>query len=331
MKKITLLTWISAVFLTFVVGTSGCTGAKQAGASNSAVSGSLAAKEKALLWKISGKKLKQPSYLFGTIHMISEEDFFMPKYVEAAFAKSKKVVFEINTDKMNDMSMMSSLMDMMFMEDGTTLKDLLSEDDYKRVKEKLGNNPLMMMMGDMVDKIKPLFLSSMLEQGDLGGGGGNPFGGGGMDMGSMKSYEMEFTQMAKKQEKPIDGLETIAFQMSMFDSISLEDQAKMLVQALDAGDEADGEAENVLDEMVKLYTQQDIPGLHAMIREQSEGSSEFEDKFLTLRNKNWIPLMAEAMTQQITFFAVGAGHLGGEEGVVGLLRKEGYVVTPVLK
>ena len=262
--------------------------------------------------------------------MIPADDYFMPTYVEKALEKSTKVFFEINTDDMGDMSMMTSLMDMMFMEEGTTLKDLLSEEDYKKVKEKLSDNPLMMLMGDMTDRIKPMFLSSMLEQGDMGGGAGaSPFGGGGgMDMGSMKSYEMEFTTMAKAQNKPIEGLETIAFQMSMFDSISLEDQASMLIQSLEGGSD---ENDNAIDEMVKLYTEQDIPGLYDMIVSQSEGSTDFQDKFLTLRNKNWIPLMDEAMVKETTFFAVGAGHLGGEEGVVGLLRKEGYVVTPIKK
>ncbi len=331
MKKIPFITWLGTLALTFVIGTSSCSGTKKtASHTKNSTTEKLAANDKALLWKIAGKNLKQPSYLFGTIHMIPSDDYFMPTYVEKALEKSDKVFFEINTDDMGDMSMMTSLMDMMFMEEGTTLKDLLNEEDYKKVKSKLSDNPLMMLMGDMTDRIKPLFLSSMLEQGDMGGGSGmNPLGGGGMDMGNMKSYEMEFTTMAKAQNKPIEGLETIAFQMSMFDSISLEDQASMLVQALEgSGDES----KNAIDEMVKLYTQQDVPGLYDMIVSQSEGaSSDFEDKFLTLRNKNWIPLMAEAMLKETTFFAVGAGHLGGEQGVVGLLRKEGYLVTPVKK
>lgn len=328
MKKISLLTWLGAVVFSFVLTSTSCNGAKQAATSQN-VNGSFAAKEKALLWKISGKKLKKPSYLFGTIHMIDEKDFFMPDYVKTAFDKSTKVVFEINTEEMTDMSMMGNMMNMIMMEGSTTLKDLLSEEDYTKVKKKLNENPMMMMMGDMVDKIKPMFLSAMIGQEGGEGGGMDPFGGGGMGMGgSTKSYELEFTEMAKKAEKPISGLETIAFQMSMFDSISLEDQAKMLVQALE-GDE--GEGEDMMAQMVKLYTTQDIPGLHQMIREQSAGSADFEDKLLTMRNKNWIPLMEEKMPLDVTFFAVGAGHLGGEEGVIGLLRKEGYIVTPVLK
>jgi uncharacterized protein YbaP (TraB family) len=331
MKKISLLTWLGGALLSLAFIASSCGVSKQA-LTPQMVDGSYAAKEKALMWRISGKKLKKSSYLFGTIHMIDKKDFFLPEYVKTAFDESENVVFEINTDDMTDMSAMGNMMDMMFMDDGTTLKDLLSEEDYKRVKKSLNENPLMMMMGDMVDKIKPLFLSAMIDQGDMGGGSGdNPLGGGGGMMGmggNTMSYEMEFTKMAKAAEKPIAGLETVDFQMSMFDSISLEDQANMLVQSLDA--EKD-EGEDALSQMVALYKAQDIPGLHQMIHEQSAGSVDFEDKLLNMRNKNWIPLMAEQMPENVTFFAVGAGHLGGEEGVIALLRKEGYVVVPVLK
>lgn len=327
MKRISLLTWLGGALIALTLVASSCGAGKQA-VTPQMVDGSYAAKEKALMWRISGKKLKKPSYLFGTIHMIDKKDYFMPEYVKKAFDQSENVVFEINTDDMTDMSAMGNMMNMMFMDDGVTLKDLLSEEDYKRVKKSLNENPLMMMMGDMVDKIKPLFLSAMIDQGDMGG---DPFGGGGGMMGmggNVVSYEMEFTKMAKAAEKPISGLETVEFQMSMFDSISLEDQAKMLVQSLDA-DKSEGE--DALSQMIALYKAQDIPGLHKMIHEQSAGSADFEDKLLNMRNKNWIPLMAEQMPENVTFFAVGAGHLGGEEGVVSLLRKEGYIVVPVLK
>lgn len=333
MKKISLLTWLGGALLSLAFVASSCGVSKKA-LTPQVVDGSYAAKEKALMWRISGKKLKKPSYLFGTIHMIDKKDFFMPEYVKTAFDESENVVFEINTDDMTGMSAMGDIMNKIFMEDGTTLKDLLSEEDYKRVKENLNKNPMMMMMGDMVDKIKPFFLSMMIEQGDMGSEGGSPLGGGGGMMGmggNTMSYEMEFTKMAKAAEKPIAGLETVEFQMSMFDSISLEDQANMLVQSLDA-DKSEGE--DVLSKMVKLYKAQDIPGLYQIIHEQSagpDGSSDFEDKLLNMRNKNWIPLMAEQMPENVTFFAVGAGHLGGEEGVVALLRKEGYIVVPVLK
>jgi uncharacterized protein len=55
----------------------------------------------------------------------------------------------------------------------------------------------------------------------------------------------------------------------------------------------------------------------------------FEDVLLINRNKNWIPVMEKNMLQSGTFFAVGAGHLPGDDGVISLLRKSGYKVVPV--
>ena len=40
--------------------------------------------------------------------------------------------------------------------------------------------------------------------------------------------------------------------------------------------------------------------------------------------------MEKAMQAKPTFFAVGAGHLGGEKGVLNLLKKQGYTVKAVL-
>ncbi len=285
---------------------------------------------KALLWKVTGKKVKQASYVFGTIHMIPSEDYFLPEYVDNALKGSDEVFFEVNTDDMNNPAMMMGMMNMMFMED-KTLKDLLSEEDYKLVKKKLNENPMMALLGEQADRIKPMFLSSMIDQGDMGL---DPLSGG-MDMGNMKSYEMELTKIAKAEGKPIDGLETLEFQMGLFDKIELEDQAKMLVEAIRSdGKDKEGEGtEDSISKMVNLYKEQDIHSLYSMINAQSEGSgvSEFEDQFLTERNKNWIPLMAKTMSENTAFFAVGAGHLGGKQGVLELLRNEGYIVTPVLK
>ncbi len=290
------------------------------------VNGSYAAQEKALLWEITGNKIKKPSYLYGTIHMIPKDDFFLLESTKERFAKAKKVVFEINMAEVDQMELAMKMMTMMFMED-KTLKDLLSEEDYTKVKEALKENPMIEMMGESVERIKPIFLSTMLDQGEMGM---DPMGGGGLggNLGDMKSYEFVLLEMAQEAEKEMGGLETVEFQMSIFDKIPLEEQAQMLVQAIDMEKE---EGEDVLSIMVKMYKDQDVPAMYQIIHEQSGGSnSEFEKELLTERNKNWIPQMKEMMKKEPTFFAVGAGHLGGELGVISLLRQEGYIVTPVL-
>jgi uncharacterized protein YbaP (TraB family) len=271
--------------------------------------------ENALLWIISGKNLKDTSYLYGTIHMIEKKDFLMTDHTKTAFGKSDQVAFEIDMDQMGDFTVLFSLLGQVLMKDGMTLDKLLSAADYQLVKTHFEEMGLPMFM---FRKVKPMFLSTMAS-GDMTGGGGMG------EESDIVSYEMEFMQMAKDQKKPVSGLETIEYQMSVFDSIPYKDQAEMLVESVKA--EKGGSDEFA--EMVKLYTNQDIVGMQSMFKDDTEGLGRFEDVFLKNRNLNWIPIIEKMMMQKPTFFAVGAGHLGGSIGVIALLREAGYVLTPV--
>ncbi len=115
--------------------------------------------------------------------------------------------------------------------------------------------------------------------------------------------------------------------MSLFDSIPYDAQAQMLMATIQS-DEKDSES-NQLEEMVKMYKDQDIQGMQRMVKGDEGGISEYEELLLLRRNRNWIPIMEDMMANNPTFFAVGAGHLGGEEGVIALLRKAGYKVAPI--
>lgn len=278
------------------------------------------AAENALLWSIYGKELKDTSYLYGTIHMIERNDFFMTDHTTNAFNKSGQVAFEIDMNRMNDFSVLFSLLGQVIMKDGITLDELLSEEDYKQVTNHFEGMGLPMFM---LRKVKPMFLSTMAS-GDMMGSGGDSSDSTSSDI---VSYEMEFMEMAKDQEKEMSGLETIEYQMSVFDSIPYQDQANMLMESL----QAETTGSNEFDMMVELYKNQDIVGMQTMFQDDDEGIGKFEDVFLKNRNENWIPVIEKMMRQKPTFFAVGAGHLGGSIGVIALLRKLGYSVDPIRK
>lgn len=277
------------------------------------------ADENALLWKISSDNLPTHSYLFGTIHIIPEENFLLTEVTQKAFDSSARIAFEIDTEAMMNPMGMMALMSKMYMNNDTTLKDLLTEADYKRVDEHFTDMGLpMVIMG----RIKPMFLSIMAGQDMKAGAKGMPS----MGEGS-KSYEMELTTRAQAQEKPIVGLETAAFQMSLFDSIPYAAQATMLMEAIDS--EGDNSADAMLEKMVELYTSQNIVGMQELMHADEAGLGGYEELLLLKRNRNWIPIMEKLMMQERVFFAVGAGHLAGEEGVIALLRKAGYELTPI--
>lgn len=268
--------------------------------------------DNALLWKIEGKGVKKPSYLFGTIHIIPTEDYFLPAGTEEAINNSDIVFTEIDMKDMKDMSKMMGLMSKIQMPNGETLEGLLSTADYKIVEDHFKSMGMPMVF---IGRMKPMF-SSMFADLELK----NLMTGGGV------SYEMEIGKIAKDAGKEFGGLETLEFQLSIFDKIPLEDQAQMLVETIKsskAGNETFGE-------MVKVYTSQDLEGLNKMMNESSSMSSESNDVLLVERNENWIPIIVKNIKKQSTFFAVGAGHLPGNKGVIKLLRKAGYKVSPVL-
>lgn len=272
------------------------------------------AAENSLLWEISGKDLPAPSYLFGTIHMIGKEDFIITEATKDAFEKCNKVVFEINMEEMSDITAMMPLLMKSFMEDGKTLRDILNKEDYKVVDDHFKKIGLPLAL---LERVKPMFLTVMASE-DM-----EP-GSGGLSMGNMKSYELELAEMARLGKKEIGGLETAAYQMSMFDSIPYDVQGKMLVESIQSG----SSGTDAFDEMVEMYKKQDLFGLQTLIAQ--DGSLQgYDELLLNRRNRNWIEPMGIMMAVQPTFFAVGAGHLAGEDGVISLLRQEGYTVKPV--
>ncbi len=268
--------------------------------------------EKALLWKIEKEGIPAPSYLYGTIHIIPSEDFFYPEGTLQAIDATKKMVFEIDMNEMTDMGAQMQLMQKSLMNDGKTLKDLLSDEEYKLVSDHFNEMGLPMMM---FERMKPAFLTVFASD-DM-----SPTA---MQDGSMKSYEMEFMQIAQGKKMDMDGLESIDYQLSVFDSIPYEDQADMLVESIKMGNEGDDQ----LQQMIEVYKAQDLEGMASMFSDETVGDM---DILLNNRNKNWIPIMINYMSEKPTFFAVGAGHLVGDLGVISLLRKQGYTVTPILK
>lgn len=267
--------------------------------------------EPGLLWEVSGNGLEAPSYVFGTIHIIGKEDYFLPDGFESAFARSNEVVFEIDIEDMMDLSSQFAMLNKAFMNGGLTIKDLLTEAEYLELNAYFKDLGIPLFF---LERLKPMFLTILTSMdGDL------------EDMQSTStSYEFEILAMASASNKPTGGLETIDFQIGLFDSIPYKEQAQMLMESI----RTQSSGSEQFDKMIGLYKSQNIENMVHTIGED-ESLSKYEDLLLDKRNINWIPTMADKMSSQSTFFAVGAGHLGGPNGVLNLLRKEGFTIKKV--
>ncbi len=256
-----------------------------------------------LLWKLE-KEGQATSYLYGTIHLISKDHFFVTDATRDALEACEQLALEIDMD---DPGLQMELMQYVQMMDGVTLTQLLSEEQYAQVnalvQQALGvglepfNNWQPIMVGS-------LYLSLFLE-------------------GEAASYEQYLMEQATAQGKEVVGLETPAEAMGVMNSIAYEDQVDILLQVTDVE-----EGKALFRKMAEVYTQQDIDAMYTLITE-SNGGDALSEALVDQRNLNWVDDINRLAADQATFFAVGCGHLAGEKGVLELLREEGYTVTAV--
>lgn len=270
---------------------------------------------RSLLWKIEDKTLGEPSYLLGTIHLIPDEMYFWTEEMEYAFQQSDQIAMELDMEDTNPTALMG-LMGSLLLPDGKSIGDFVSAEQYEEIRAYFEKTGLPFML---LEKIKPYFLYLFISL-DIDN----------LDQESIKSYEMEITEKARSEGKPAVGLESIEFQISLFDSIPYDYQADMLVQAIEQKQNPAGEM-NESEALFQAYVDQDISLLY---KESSEEGDEIMQKFSHLlidkRNRSWIPVIAELVRQKPTLIAVGAGHLGGPNGVIRLLQNEGFTITPIM-
>jgi len=265
-----------------------------------------------LLWKISGNGIEKPSYLFGTIHMLCADDAVLSSNMQKAIRNCDEVYFEVDMDNLFEML---GAMNKMKMKGDTTLKDLVSEDDYKMVKKYFETKSSMLPFS-VLETYKPMLAASTLEQGSL-------------PCDNTAMMEQVIMEEAKENKKKIKGLETMSFQAGVLDSIPYKLQAEQLVSCIDGIKKGDGKEDQQLKEMFDAYKKQDLKKLEELMVETDAGMAGFTDIMLYHRNQNWVAKLKTLLTDKGLLIAVGAGHLPGEKGVINLLRKEGYKVTPV--
>lgn len=264
-------------------------------------------KESSLLWKIEGPNIPKGSYLFGTMHMIEKEYFIFPDKLEKIVKKSEQLVMELA-----GLPSQKEAMKYVLLPEGTFFDYFTKEQTdsiliWAKKEFKMDEAAFRATMS----KMKPFVVVQMATQLQL--------------MGKTESYEMTLEEIAKTNKLAISGLETIEQQMSFFDDLSKEQQAEMVMEGIRDSEKAI----QSMKEMEVLYQGQNVDSLYLMI--QGEGgviSTESAD-FLDKRNAAWVPKIEELIKEKRCFIAVGAGHLGGPNGVIRLLEQKGYTLTPV--
>lgn len=262
-------------------------------------------KEKALLWEITGKDLKQPSYLFGTVHIACQGEVEMRPEMQKAFDQTEQLILELDMD---DPQMLTKMMQASLSKDGKTVTEKIGKELAGKVDSLMN-----VKMGMRLAMFESLNLPTLSVQ--LGLLAINcP-----VDLG----YDMMLTTEAKTDKKEIIGLESVETQIEVL----LSQPDSEAIAAISYIVENFEEAQTELDKMLNLYRNQDVQALFDYTKLTFEDPKYPQgnlEEFLDKRNKNWIPVIEKQMHSRPSFIAVGAAHLGSENGVIHLLRKAGY-------
>jgi uncharacterized protein len=268
---------------------------------------------KGMLWKVSGKNLPESSYLFGTYHLLTDSYLNQLPQVKQSFTQAKGVVVEavIDSSKLQSMAMMALMPD-------KKISELISAEEAKLVSTELES--LMGVSLAAIDQLKPsavMVLMTVLYSQKLNAELLKKYPGQPMDV--------YLAIGAKKEGKAVTALETIEQQIDLlYNHFPVEEQARQLVifvKQKDIGSQSQVE-------LLKIYMEHDLDKLfrYADGLPKDMGDSDF---LLKDRNQNWMLKLPDLMQQESQFIAVGALHLGGPDGLIALLRKQGYKVEPV--
>ena len=245
-------------------------------------------------------------YLFGTFHALDGKSDWFNEEVKTAFDQSSEVVLEL--PPMEDKAALAPVI-MKYAVDasGKPLSEKLSpaaKEKYVKALTEMGVPPT------AFDKFRPFFAALTVIM-----AGAQKIG-----MTGEQGAEAILTKAAKDDKKPISGLETADYQMSLFANLSEADQIKMLEETLNEMDKL-GE---MFAEMNKHWTSGDADGMAKLMNEMNDQSPAMYKTLLTDRNANWAEWIDKRLDKPgIVFMGVGAGHLGGKDSVQDLLAKRG--------
>ena len=279
-----------------------------------------------LLYKISGKGLRKPSYIIGTYHLAPVSFVDSIPGLRSALAESEQVYGEIETADMTSPENIAKMQQAMMLPEGKTLTELLTPEQMQKLnatmKELLGVDMSNPMVAQQMNKMLPQALVTQLTviMYLKKHSGFNP----------TQSFDDYFQQQAAAQGKPVGGFETMDFQLqALFGSIPIERQIELLMCFLNNREWEESQVDNI----VEAFFAQDLNRIEAAMDEKQDNSCDATDEENELliygRNATWLKKMPEIMQQKSTFFAVGAAHLVGERGVLAGLRNAGYLVEGI--
>jgi uncharacterized protein YbaP (TraB family) len=254
------------------------------------------------VWKVTGPN-GGILYLGGSVHALRRSDYPLPIAYNRAFDASSRLVFE--DDPKASAAEAKALLRAGTYPRGDALKNHVDPRTYNYIRRFFA---LVNVPEDEFGKYRPWLINIMLS---------SP---------SNEHWQLgveQYLQGRAKGSKSMSGLESPKEHNSFFvDLNDREAEALLLILFINAGQgETDGGS------MINAWRRGDPDALSHMLRESFRDFPSLGRRLIDVRNRNWIPKIEGYLRSGKTYFViVGAGHIGGPNGLLAMLRARGYQI-----
>lgn len=250
-------------------------------------------------------------YVGGTIHLLRKEDHPLPAVFTQAYADSTRLVFELPPDSDTDARVVELMRQMGSYPGAETIADHVKPATLEMINEWADASGYPRAM---LHKLRTWCLALTVAAVEYGKLGADP----------QRGVDAHFEALAKKDGKPAEGLETVEFQLGIFGGLSDKLQEELLLQTFT---EAKSVAKDFA-ELISAWRAGDSQRLQEFLFRDAEKYPELMEDFLFKRNRAWIPPLLKHLEKgEKAYVLVGAGHLGGDQGILELLKKQGCTIT----
>lgn len=262
-----------------------------------------------VFWEVAGQH--NTVYLLGSVHVLHANDHALPPVTEAAYADAEVLVEELDPFVATGDISSDDVQVLQLLPEGQKLSALIGDE----LNEKLGAAAGSLGLDPgYLERLQPWYAATLITSLRQVKAGYTPEDG----------VDYQIAMRARRDAKPIVGLETMAEQLGFFASMSLQEQREFLADALeDSGDQQE------LRELTEAWRRGDLVALEAELAQGMDDLPELFNKVVVQRNHNWLSRIEQMLTDPDDDYLVvtGALHMVGPQGLVELLRARGYQIT----
>ena len=272
------------------------------------VHGDTAAQTRNFAWKVTGRE--GAIYLVGSVHLLTKDFYPLHAALESAYKDSDLLVEEVDIADMTGPGAQMAMLQKGMQPSSTPIDKVLSPATMALLQKKAADLNLPI---DALKQFKPWMIALTIEAMQWMKAGFDP----------QLGLDMHFYEQAKKDNKTVQGLETVEYQLARFDEMPPELQDHLLSETLK---ELDTEQAS-MSKLIEAWRTGNAPAVEKIVLKDLQQEPQLYQRLLVERNKNWMPKLEALFTRRTrALVVVGAAHLVGPDGLLAMLKAKGFKV-----